>query len=29
MWMDADPVPMDAKIVEIIEKQCNDSWTKL
>ncbi|MBU8877383.1 allantoate deiminase [Bacillus sp. FJAT-29790] len=22
MWLDADPVPMDSKIVEVIEKQC-------
>ena len=25
MWMDADPVPMDQKIVDIIEKQCKES----
>ena len=25
MWLDADPVPMDAKIVEIIEKQCKEN----
>ncbi|WP_342433539.1 allantoate deiminase [Neobacillus sp. FSL H8-0543] len=23
MWMDADPVPMDAEIVDVIEQQCN------
>ncbi|KAB7703920.1 hydantoinase/carbamoylase family amidase, partial [Bacillus aerolatus] len=25
MWLDADPVPMDFKIVEIIEKQCKEN----
>ncbi len=25
MWMDADPVPMDPAIVELIEKQCKDN----
>ncbi len=25
LWMDEDPVPMDEKIVELIEKQCKDN----
>lgn len=25
LWMDEDPVPMDQKIVELIEKQCRDN----
>ncbi|MCZ2257618.1 allantoate deiminase [Sporosarcina sp. G11-34] len=25
MWLDADPVPMDSRIVEIIEKQCKEN----
>ena len=25
MWMDADPVPMDATVVELIEKQCKEN----
>lgn len=25
MWMDADPVPMDEKIVEVMEKQCKEN----
>lgn len=25
LWMDEDPVPMDEKVVEIIEKQCKES----
>ncbi|WNS77544.1 allantoate deiminase [Bacillus sp. DTU_2020_1000418_1_SI_GHA_SEK_038] len=25
MWMDADPVPMDQKVVELIEKQCKEN----
>ncbi|MGE8206639.1 allantoate deiminase [Heyndrickxia sp. NPDC080065] len=25
MWMDADPVPMDSNIVELIEKQCKEN----
>lgn len=24
MWMDADPVPMDGRIVEVIERQCKE-----
>ncbi|OAJ74833.1 allantoate amidohydrolase [Brevibacillus sp. SKDU10] len=24
MWMDADPVPMDKRVVEVIEKQCKE-----
>lgn len=25
LWMDADPVPMDQKVVELIEKQCKEN----
>ena len=25
MWMDADPVPMDPKVVEVIEKKCKEN----
>ena len=29
LWMDEDPVPMDQKVVELIEKQCKQNGLKL